>query len=141
MKATVYHGAGLQYLREHPEGLVLTDCPKSHIHRCLVLCESLGLQFLNYYGELEKGKFPGEKVMLPYAKIIEALMPELVVDPFMGSGTTGLACIHHGIDFVGVEIDERRARYAYQRLQNAAARADTVEFRHVPDSIIETVPV
>lgn len=41
----------------------------------------------------------------------------LVVDPFMGSGTTGVACIKRGIDFIGVEIDEDYYNVAAERLR------------------------
>lgn len=30
----------------------------------------------------------------------------VVVDPFMGSGTTGLACKKYGVDFIGIEQDD-----------------------------------
>ena len=30
----------------------------------------------------------------------------VVVDPFMGSGTTGIACKKHEVDFIGMELDE-----------------------------------
>lgn len=40
----------------------------------------------------------------------------LVIDPFMGSGTTGLACQKYGIDFIGIEIDENYFEIARQRL-------------------------
>jgi site-specific DNA-methyltransferase (adenine-specific) len=40
----------------------------------------------------------------------------LVVDPFMGSGTTGLACLKTGRAFVGVEIDPRWYRASMRRL-------------------------
>ena len=43
-----------------------------------------------------------------------------VLDPFMGSGSTGIACMTQGFDFVGVERDaesfevaEARVRYAW----------------------------
>ena len=29
----------------------------------------------------------------------------IVIDPFMGSGTTGVACMKYHVDFIGVEID------------------------------------
>jgi site-specific DNA-methyltransferase (adenine-specific) len=29
----------------------------------------------------------------------------IVYDPFMGIGSTALACLHLGVDFIGTEID------------------------------------
>jgi DNA modification methylase len=53
-----------------------------------------------------------------------------VIDPFLGSGTTGLACLAEGLDFLGIESDpewfavaERRFAVAERRI--AADRAST----------------
>jgi site-specific DNA-methyltransferase (adenine-specific) len=42
---------------------------------------------------------------------------DLVLDPFCGSGTTGIACLRQGRRFVGIEIEPRWAKLATQRLQ------------------------
>jgi hypothetical protein len=39
-----------------------------------------------------------------------------VLDPFAGSGTTGLACLYEGIDFVGIEADAHHVEIAEARL-------------------------
>nr|WIE90816.1 site-specific DNA-methyltransferase [Mesorhizobium sp. WSM4875] len=49
---------------------------------------------------------------------------ELVVDPFMGSGTTGVACVRLGRRFVGIEINETYFDLACERLQRASAEPD-----------------
>lgn len=41
----------------------------------------------------------------------------LVLDPFMGSGTTGVAAIQHGRPFIGVEIDEGYFDIACRRME------------------------
>lgn len=43
----------------------------------------------------------------------------VIVDPFMGSGTTGLACIELGRQFVGIELDKEYFDIAEQRLKDA----------------------
>lgn len=45
-----------------------------------------------------------------------SLKGELVMDPFMGSGTTAAACIRTGRDFVGFEVDQRYYRAAIDRI-------------------------
>ena len=40
----------------------------------------------------------------------------IVLDPFMGSGTTGVACNEEGFGFIGVELDEDYFNIADQRL-------------------------
>lgn len=40
----------------------------------------------------------------------------LVFDPFMGSGTTGIACDMLGLNCIGTEIDEAQVEYSKERL-------------------------
>ncbi|WP_233346908.1 site-specific DNA-methyltransferase [Hyphomonas pacifica] len=42
-----------------------------------------------------------------------------VVDPFMGSGTTGVACIRQGRPFIGIEIDADYFEVALSRVDEA----------------------
>jgi site-specific DNA-methyltransferase (adenine-specific)/modification methylase len=41
-----------------------------------------------------------------------------VLDPFMGSGSTGVACKHLGIKFIGIEKDQEYYEIAKNRLLN-----------------------
>ncbi len=41
---------------------------------------------------------------------------QLVLDPFMGSGTTGVAAVHVGRRFIGIEKDEKYFNMAVQRM-------------------------
>lgn len=42
----------------------------------------------------------------------------LIFDPFLGSGTTALACKHLKRDFIGCEIDEKYYEIALKRIEN-----------------------
>jgi len=42
---------------------------------------------------------------------------DLILDPFMGSGTTGVACVKEGRKFIGIEIDESYYAIAKRRIQ------------------------
>lgn len=55
---------------------------------------------------------------------------ELVLDPFAGSGSTGVACIRNGRRFVGWERDEKYHAAAMKRL--AAAREQLALFGATP---------
>ena len=44
---------------------------------------------------------------------------DMVLDPFMGSGTTGVAAIKSGRSFTGIEIDETYYRIAKDRIEDA----------------------
>ena len=46
---------------------------------------------------------------------------DTILDPFMGSGTTGIASVSEGRNFVGIEIDERYFNLAKGRIEDAKA--------------------
>lgn len=47
-----------------------------------------------------------------------------ILDPFMGSGTTGVAAVKLGRKFIGIEIDERHFETACKRIRAAYAQPD-----------------
>lgn len=49
---------------------------------------------------------------------------ETILDPFMGSGTTGMACARSGRRFVGIEIDPDHFNVACLRIATAYAQPD-----------------
>ena len=49
---------------------------------------------------------------------------ETVLDPFMGSGTTGVACAKMGRTFIGIEIDETYFDIACRRIEAAMNQPD-----------------
>ena len=49
-----------------------------------------------------------------------AFVPDgTILDPFMGSGTTGVACVRTGRKFIGIEIERRYFDIAVQRIERA----------------------
>ena len=44
---------------------------------------------------------------------------DTVLDPFMGSGTTGVACVQTGRNFIGIEIDPGYFEIAEKRIKEA----------------------
>ena len=49
---------------------------------------------------------------------------EIILDPFMGSGTTGVACAKMGRRFVGIELDEDYFNIACKRIEEAYKSPD-----------------
>lgn len=49
---------------------------------------------------------------------------DLILDPFMGSGTTGVACARLGRRFVGIEIEPKYFDIACRRIEQAQKQAD-----------------
>lgn len=62
----------------------------------------------------------------PLALMRRLLLPEfgVTLDPFMGSGTTGVACVKLGRKFIGIEIDEGYFDIACKRIEEAYRQPD-----------------
>jgi site-specific DNA-methyltransferase (adenine-specific) len=52
---------------------------------------------------------------------------EIVLDPFMGSGTTGVAAVRAGLHFVGIEIDAEYFDIACRRIEDAQRQGSLFE--------------
>jgi len=52
-------------------------------------------------------------------EIVKETPGEIVIDPFMGSGTTGVAAVEYGRRFVGIELDEQWFDIACRRIEDA----------------------
>ena len=68
---------------------------------------------------------PTQKPTEVMARLVEMLCPPggLVIDPFAGSGTTGVACVQTGRRFIGIELDPGYADIARARIAKAAEQA------------------
>jgi DNA modification methylase len=63
-----------------------------------------------------------------------------VLDPFMGSGTTGVACARRGFRFIGIEREEEYFEIAVKRLRDAHSAPDMfVEAARVPEPVQEAM--
>jgi site-specific DNA-methyltransferase (adenine-specific) len=49
---------------------------------------------------------------------------DLICDPFMGSGTTGVACVKLGRRFIGIEKDHKYFDIACERISAALSQGD-----------------
>lgn len=49
---------------------------------------------------------------------------DIILDPFMGSGTTGLACIDLKRDFIGIELDENYFNISVDRINKAKEKKE-----------------
>ena len=69
---------------------------------------------------------PTEKPVPLFAYLVETYSDPgaTVLDPFMGSGTTGIACIRTGRRFIGIERDPDHYAEAKARIANELAQGD-----------------
>ena len=72
---------------------------------------------------IQKGKktHPTEKPIELMKILIEnsSLPQGVVLDPFMGTGSTGIACVNTGRNFIGIELDNNYFEIAKQRIEEA----------------------
>lgn len=72
------------------------------------------------------GTHPTEK---PWRLLVEILQDftgqdDTIMDPFMGSGSTGVACSRLGRSFVGIEVDESYFEVACERIRKSYSQPD-----------------
>lgn len=98
----------------------------------LILLFQNGEGKMNFYGKcnhdvyikdkMEKNVFnhPAQKPEWLMEDLVQRLTKEndIVIDPFMGSGTTGVACKNLNRNFIGIELDEKYFEIAKNRIEN-----------------------
>ena len=95
-------------------GVFVFNAP-DHLSRRLAECKASGLA----------GRTTAHPTQKPVALMqwcIGRVKAQTILDPFMGSGTTGVAAIQLGRRFIGVEIDPTYYAIARQRLLDALAK-------------------
>ena len=77
---------------------------------------------------------PTEKPASLMSALIEKCPAGVILDPFMGSGTTGVACVQTGRRFIGMELEPRYFDSAVKRITAAIEQhAGGPMFKHIPD--------
>lgn len=65
---------------------------------------------------------------------------EVILDPFMGSGTTGVACVKLGRKFIGIEISEDYFNIACERIRKAYAQPDMfIQAQKAPEPVQQDI--
>jgi DNA modification methylase len=66
---------------------------------------------------------PNQKPVKLLIELLEGLAQcETILDPFMGSGTTGVACIRTGRRFIGIELEPKYCAIAVERMERELAQ-------------------
>ena len=84
--------------------------------------ELLGYWMYPIVGGEERTEHPTQKPLEIIDTWVENSCPPngVVLDPFMGSGTTGVSCMKFGRKFIGCEIEPKYFAIAEKRIQQAA---------------------
>jgi site-specific DNA-methyltransferase (adenine-specific) len=104
-------------LQAHPE---LAWCNKKGITMFRVLHNGV-INDDSIIGNNEPRFHPTQKPIRLMKMIIKKYTNEsaTILDPFMGSGTTGVACVQTGRSFIGIEIDKGYFEIASNRIAEA----------------------
>lgn len=67
---------------------------------------------------------PTQKPVSLLRKILSKTKAETILDPFMGSGTTGVATVQMGRSFIGIERESKYFDIACKRIEDAQRQGD-----------------
>jgi len=117
------------------ESIVLQSCFKGH-------CSWNGGGKRGVFTHLtnnkdREGTHPTEKPISLMIELVKLFTNQdnMVFDPFMGSGTTGVACVKLGRKFIGIELNEKYFDIACKRIEEAYRQPDM--FIEPPKKIIQ----
>lgn len=81
-----------------------------------------------YVGSIEKGLHPTQKNLglMEWLLKIHSNENDLILDPFMGSGTTAIASINTNRKFIGIELDENYFKIAHERIHKALSEKENI---------------
>jgi site-specific DNA-methyltransferase (adenine-specific)/modification methylase len=63
--------------------------------------------------------------------IEQAGNPDIILDPFMGSGTTGVAAVQMKRKFIGIEREPKYFDIACERIEQAQRQSDIFEDQNI----------
>jgi DNA modification methylase len=88
--------------------------------------------------QVDVSDHPTEKpVWLMREYVVNSSEPgQAVIDPFMGSGSTGVACVEAGRRFVGIELDPHHFDTACRRIEAAQSVRPSLFAKPVQESLV-----
>jgi len=65
--------------------------------------------------------------------LVKLVTPQggLVLDPFMGSGSTGKACMLEGMRFIGMDLSEEYVKIAESRIEHASQKMSLLNYEEI----------
>lgn len=119
-------GQTLVWLKKYQEqyGTFLSDAEigwqrGGHGVYCLHAPDSPSRRRTEYNGQGDDTAHPTQKPLALMTWCIKRVDGQTILDPFMGSGTTGVAAIKLGRKFIGIEIEPKYFDIACRRIEEA----------------------
>jgi len=105
------------------------DFPKDQLKKPNLQMRTVWSIFTTPPVEKTFGKHPTQKPMALLERVITASTHEgdLILDPFMGSGTTGVAAIKLGRKFIGIDSNPEYVELSRKRIEDALSNKN---FKH-----------
>lgn len=111
----------------------------------LAMCEQAWASFPSP-AKLYRRRVVGYEKLHPTQKPIELMewclrffAAGTVLDPFAGSGTTGVACARQGREFIGIELDPEYFEIMCDRIRKAYAQPDMFIEPRAPEPVQEAL--
>lgn len=116
-------GRKLHGTRRQKDGTLI---PRSNTHKEVVLDE-YGRRYNIWTIPCEKHNKTGHPAVFPVKLVQDHILTwsnkgDMILDPFMGSGTTGIAAYRTNRNFIGIELDEHYFQIAKDRIERETAQ-------------------
>lgn len=101
---------------------IIREFSSGHVEMAWTTLDQPTRAFNYAHGQLaSEGKFHPTQKPLPLMQWCLGFLPDAdtILAPFMGSGTTGVACVNLGRKFIGIEIEEKYFSIACRRIEEA----------------------
>ena len=104
------------------------DCELAWTNSDRKSVKKITVEYNGLIGKEKSRSHPTQKPVLLLEKVLEAYpKPQTILDPFMGSGTTGVACANLGRKFIGIEIEPKYFDIACERIDAAYSQGRLFE--------------
>lgn len=117
-------GCGVPWVRRQPENQFTPDC------ECHGKIEKLAVPTVAAIGEEDNDRTKNIKVYVSDLDLLDhPTQPSVIVDPFSGSGTTGIVALENGRSYIGIELNEEYAELSLRRFKQERTGLTVGKFR------------
>ena len=93
--------------------------------------KNIGSNIIHCEKPMDKNGHPTQKPLALMQELIRVSPTNKILDPFMGSGTTGVAALQMGRKFIGIEREPKYFDIACKRIEQAVAQGQLFEQEYV----------